>query len=224
MLDFVNAQWVREGFSEHDVMTPANLLHPEDLPGFTEKWLNSIATGEPYEVELRLRKANGEYRWYLARSVALRDDSGTVVKRYATATDIDDRKRAEETLRAGERELQNVVDTIPALVWCLAPDGEPDYVGERMATYYGRKVDYSDRPLNSTRLLRALSVLMHPDDVQAIHGTLMQSLKTGEPFMMRYRNRRFDGVYRWVDARAEPLRDDEGRIVQVVWRQHGHRR
>jgi two-component system, sensor histidine kinase and response regulator len=74
-------------------------FHPEDLPRVLEVWTRSIATGEPYEIEYRLRRADGAFRWHLARALALRDDSGRISKWFGSNIDIDDQKRAQEELR-----------------------------------------------------------------------------------------------------------------------------
>jgi PAS fold len=68
---------------------------------------------EPCEYEYRVRTAGGEYRWVLTRAVALHDERGDVVRWYGTDTDMDDRKRAEETLRREESELRQITDAIP---------------------------------------------------------------------------------------------------------------
>ena len=74
-------------------------IHPEDLPRCLELWTRSIATGEPYEIEFRLRRADGAFRWHLARALALRDDSGRITKWFGSCIDIEDQKRAQEALR-----------------------------------------------------------------------------------------------------------------------------
>ncbi len=71
-------------------------IHPEDLDRIVRRWGASLASGEPYEDEMRIRRTDGEYRWFLARAVPLRDKRGKVVKWYGAATDIQDRKRAEQ--------------------------------------------------------------------------------------------------------------------------------
>ncbi|WP_245632598.1 PAS domain-containing protein, partial [Edaphobacter aggregans] len=71
-------------------------VHPEDRDRIVRRWGASIASGEPFEEELRFRRNDGEYRWFLSRAVPLRDKRGKVVKCYGAATDIQDRKRAEE--------------------------------------------------------------------------------------------------------------------------------
>jgi PAS domain S-box-containing protein len=71
-------------------------IHPEDRDRIVQRWGASFASGEPYEEEMRVRRADGEYRWFLSRRVALRDKRGKVVKWYGAAIDIQDRKRAEQ--------------------------------------------------------------------------------------------------------------------------------
>ena len=99
-VDFINARWVEQGFSEVQLRSDwTALVHPDDLPEMREMRDKSLPTGGSYEAEVRLRRIDGEYRWFLIRAVGLRDEAGNVVKRYATATDIEDRKRAEASLR-----------------------------------------------------------------------------------------------------------------------------
>ena len=74
-------------------------MHPEEIPRVMEKWRRDMAAGKASEDEMRLRRADGEYRWFLVRTAPLFDSRGTILKWYGTSTDIEDRKRAEETLR-----------------------------------------------------------------------------------------------------------------------------
>jgi PAS domain S-box-containing protein len=96
---FVNRRWTEyTGLSVED--TAGNgwqlAVHPQDLPHHSEKWLQSIASGKPFEDEARFRRAaDGEYRWFLVRGVPLRDEHGNIEKWYGTLTDIEDRKRSE---------------------------------------------------------------------------------------------------------------------------------
>jgi PAS domain S-box-containing protein len=80
-------------------------IHPDDVNGLVDYWQSILASGEPGEAEARLRRFDGEYRWFLFRSSALCDDSGKVVKWYGTNIDIDDRKNMEEALRSTQARL-----------------------------------------------------------------------------------------------------------------------
>jgi len=76
-----------------------NTVHPEDIEGHINKWEASLASGEPFENEVRYRGTNGQYRWFLVRGVPLRAEDGNILKWFANITDIEDRKQAEERLR-----------------------------------------------------------------------------------------------------------------------------
>src|SRR3989442_12021723 len=85
-------------------------IHPDDLPRLLDVWQGLLASGKPGELEARLRRADGVYRWFLFRVEPLRDPQGTIVKWYGTNTDIDDRKRT-EALLAGENQILEMVAT-----------------------------------------------------------------------------------------------------------------
>ena len=112
--EFVNRPWLDYvGISESESLGSAWQLtvHPDDLDAHLNKWRVSLETGAPFENEVRHRKANGEYRWFLVRAVPLRDAHGHVVKWYGTLVDIEDRKRVEqerERLRQLEADLAHV--------------------------------------------------------------------------------------------------------------------
>lgn len=70
-----------------------DVIHPDDLAQAVERWTHALATGEPYEVEFRLRDRDGHYRWHIARALPQRDESGKVVHWFGTNTDIEEQKR-----------------------------------------------------------------------------------------------------------------------------------
>jgi PAS domain S-box-containing protein len=79
------------------------VVHPHDLPRVMKDWPRSIATGEPFEMEARIRHSDGSYRWFLVRAQPSRDEIGAVARWYGTCTDIDDQKRAlQQTVKAAE--------------------------------------------------------------------------------------------------------------------------
>jgi PAS domain S-box-containing protein len=203
--DFINARWTEQGFSEHDLRSGLSaVVHPDDLPEIAQKRSRSLVTGEPYQAEVRLRKASGEYRWYLAQAVTLRDETGRVVKRYAMATGIEDRKRADQSLRRAEKELRTTIDTIPALVLSAWPDGTMDFINARWA----------EQGFCEQDLLSDWSALVHPDDLPELTEKRQRSLATGDFYEAEARFRRIDGEYRWFLIRALSLRDETGQPVK----------
>jgi PAS domain S-box-containing protein len=103
-LDFLNRRWLEyTGLSLQEAIDePTGTVHPDDLPRALQKWSAHIAAGNPYEDEMRLRRADGEYRWFLIRLVPLLDEKGNIIKWYGTGTDIEERKQAEDTLRRNQ--------------------------------------------------------------------------------------------------------------------------
>jgi PAS domain S-box-containing protein len=98
---WTNRRWMEfSGLSVQETSGSSwqSAIHPDDLIEYAAKWRHAMASGAPFENEERHRSARGEYRWFLARAVPLRDDRGTIVKWYGTLTDITDRKRAEDRL------------------------------------------------------------------------------------------------------------------------------
>src|SRR5260370_2927273 len=91
VLDFVNQRSLDyTGFSlKEQIEQPTGGIHPEDLPRVMEKWLRDMAAGRPSDDEMRMRRADGEYRWFLVRTVPLRDMLATTVKWFGTSTDIE---------------------------------------------------------------------------------------------------------------------------------------
>jgi PAS domain S-box-containing protein len=110
--DFVNRRWVEYTGISLEQMHCAGMttpFHPEDIDEHLNKWRSSLATGETFENEARVRRAaDGEYRWFLIRGLPLHDERGNIVKWYGTMTDIEDRKRAEEALRKANADLAHI--------------------------------------------------------------------------------------------------------------------
>ena len=165
-----------------------------------------MASGKPGEAEARLRRFDGEYRWFLFRANPLRNEAGEVVKWYGINTDIDERKRAEKALSASERYSRQIVDSIPSMVAVFTAGGELELVNHQILEYYGRTFE----ELRSW----ATSDATHPEDLPRAIEVFSQSIASGEAFEFEVRTRRFDGIYRWFQSRGFPLRDANGRIVR----------
>jgi PAS domain S-box-containing protein len=124
-----------------------------------------------------------------------------------------DQKQVRAALRDRERELAQLVDLVPGHLWRLTPDGEPIFVNRRVVDFLGLDVADADKP-GMSRLDALIETVIHPDDVAELRDSLNRCLVAGEAFAARYRLRRADGLYRWMSSRAEPMRDEAGRIVQ----------
>ena len=106
--------------------------HPDDLPGMAEAWGRSVATGEPYDVEARLRMADGAHRWWRVRASPRRGDGGRVVRWYGTTENIHDRKQAEAALREGEARWRGLFESMQ----------EGFVLGELVRDASGRAIDW----------------------------------------------------------------------------------
>src|SRR5262249_60462938 len=100
---------------------------PDELGKLVDKLFAFVDSGEAGEVEARVRRFDGQYRWFLFRAEPLRDDRGNIVNWYGTDTDIEDRKQAEEKLRQDEMELRQITDAIAQTIMVLEPDGTAVY-------------------------------------------------------------------------------------------------
>ncbi|MBS7700150.1 MULTISPECIES: PAS domain-containing protein [unclassified Chelatococcus] len=184
-------------------------IHPDDAIAFRDTLGRSLATGEPFSLRYRLRRADGAYRWMSSRAEPLRNDRGDILQWYGTCHDVDDQARAEEALRLREQELKRLVDAVPAMIWCVMPNGEPSYINKRLADAVGIALDDLIAPDGS----RSLGDI-HPEDMAAVEKALGHAFATGEAFCMTYRQRRADGGFRWTEGRAEPMRGETGAIIR----------
>jgi len=108
-VDYFNKPWLEYLGATLDDLTGwkwSAFIHPQDVDGIVAKWRACIATGEIFEYETRVRRANGEYRWMFHRKVPLRAANGNILKWYGSSRDIDERDTAEERLRRNAEELQ----------------------------------------------------------------------------------------------------------------------
>ncbi len=107
-------------------------FHPDDKKGMLVKWSAIRASGMPGELVARLRRFDGEYRWFLFRAVPLRDELGNIVKWYGSSTDIEDRKRAEEALRDSEQRFRDYAETASDWFWETGPDHKVTRVSDHL--------------------------------------------------------------------------------------------
>jgi len=207
---FVNRRWVEyTGLSVEQAAGSGwgVAVHPDDLSRVLEKWRMSLATGEPLDYEARFRGADGEYRWFHVRAVPLRDNDGKTLKWYGVATDIEDRKRAEEAARRSESELRDLIESVPAMVFIALQGPSNAFASRRWREYTGLSAE-------ETQGLGWQGVV-HPEDLERHMEKWRACSVTGEHYEDETRFRRAaDGEYRWFLVRAVPLRDETGHILK----------
>ncbi len=182
-------------------------VHPEDIDGLSAKWYQMLSLRQGGEAEARLRRFDGEYRWFLFRTNPLLDRSGAVVRWFGLNVDIEDRRRAADALQASEFHLRRLTETIPQALWSATPDGVIGYLNKRGQQFLGVEEDgVTDGTWWADNL--------HPDQVEATIRTWQHSVATGEPYEVEVLNLPpSEKSYRWIDVRALPMRDEYGKVV-----------
>src|SRR5216684_8410482 len=184
------------------------IFHPADIQRFREERRKALLSNVPFENEQRARGKDGNYRWFLIRYNPFLDESGKVIRWYATGTDIEDRKRAEEKLRHEGRELRQLIDSLPQHVLVLDANGFLVQANQVMLDYGGRTLEEMRGAGTSERTKRDL----HPDDLQRVRAERDRGLSMGAPFEIEKRMLGKDGRYRWFLFRYNPLRNEGGQI------------
>ena len=208
-VEFVNRQvldYFGKTLEELKHWETGDATHPEDLPRVVEHFTRAIASGDPFEFEVRARRFDGVYRWFQSRGFPLRDTNGHIVRWYNLLIDIDERKRAEEAHAASERNLKLTIDTIPALAWSARPDGSAEFFNQHFLDFIGLSAEQASG--------WGWTAAVHADDLNGLAATWQHIIGSEAPGEAEARLRRYDGTYRWFLFRANPLRDESGAIVQ----------
>jgi PAS domain S-box-containing protein len=207
-LEFVNrpiCEYFGKTMEELEHWGTGGVTHPEDLDAVVEVFTHSISSGDPFEIELRARRFDGVYRWFQSRGLPLRNSNGDIVRWYNLLTDIDERKRAEAALRASERNLKLIIDTIPALAWSARPDGSAEYFNQHYLDFIGLSAEQA-RGWGWT-------AAVHPEDLNSLAVNWQRIIASEAVGEAEARLRKHDGAYRWFLFRANPLCDETGAIV-----------
>ena len=210
--DFLNRGWCQYTGLTLDEATGQgwrSAVHPENLPQLLERWQAVLTTGEPFEIEARLRRFDGTYRWFLLRVRSIVDAAGNVVKWCGINTPLDDGNRNnDQRLSTPEQNdyFRPIADCIPALIALMTPAGEVESVNRHALEYYGATLDELKRWAGSDTV--------HPDDLPGVVDAWKSSVHSGQPYEIEHRIRRADGVYRWFRVNGLPLRDTRGKVVR----------
>ncbi|GGN54102.1 hypothetical protein GCM10011349_29420 [Novosphingobium indicum] len=188
-------------------------VHPDDYEGAATELRRCMRAGEPFNYEYRVLRAGGNYVGHRFAIRPARDVNGQVTGWYGIGFDIDVFRKTDDALRESERSLRELIETAPALIWCMAPDGEPVYFSRRLRDFFGFDVAAKDLP-GIARLECILQSVIHPDDLAKVRDRFANSLRTGKSYALTHRQRRFDGVYRWVETRIAAMRGEDGAIAQ----------
>ncbi|EFH88089.1 PAS domain S-box protein [Ktedonobacter racemifer] len=213
--EYVNQRWCDyTGLTleqvESDCWVYLQFIHPEDREGNRAQWQQARDMGDMFEHEARLRNSQtGEYRWFLVRSMPVRDETGQILKWFGTCTDIEDQKRTEQQLKESRESLRVLAETVPQLVWVKRPDGQHEYTNQRWRDYTGLTLEQ----IQSDRWVHLQFI--HPDDQEGHRASFQRALDTGAMFEYEQRLRHAQtGEYRWFLTRAMPMRNEAGQIIK----------
>src|SRR5256714_11854986 len=191
-------------------------VHPEDVAGLVQKWHAALASGEPLEVEARVRRADGSYCALLHRNVPLHDEQGKIVKWFGSSIDIEDRKCAEEQLRRSAQELQRSEfylregERLAHMgSWSLRPDGIFDYWSPETFPIFG-----FDPSQGIPTLPKWLTVL-HPDDRDLVAKTLERIFRESVRIDVTYRVDHPKQGKRIMHSTGEPVVED-GKVTRLI--------
>jgi PAS domain S-box-containing protein len=211
-LDYFNRPWLDYLGVTLDRVAGWNwtaFVHPEDVEGILATWRGCLATGEIFEHETRVRKANGEYRWMFHRKVPVRDAIGNIVKWYGSSLDIDERKTTEEQLRRNTRELQRSEFYLAegqrlAHIgsWAFVADGF-DYWSPELFRIHG--FDPAGMPPSVQEYLDCV----HPQDRESVAELIKGLMAQASPFDATKRIVRPDGEIRYIRCVGVPVIENQ---------------
>lgn len=207
-LDYFNRPWLEYLGVTLDKVAGWNwtaFIHPEDLDGIVSTWRASLASGEIFEYETRVRRANGEYRWMFHRKVPLRDAHGSIVKWYGSSLDIHERKTTDEQLRRNTHALQRSEFYLAEGQrlghmgsWAFDPAGF-DYWSPELYRMYG--LDAASKAPSVQEYLD----FIHPQDRQSMADLINRLVAEDTPFDATKRIVRPDGEVRYVRCVGVPF-------------------
>jgi formate hydrogenlyase transcriptional activator len=155
-----------------------------------------------------VRRADGEYRWFMHHKEPLRNELGQIIKWYGSSIDIQERKTAEEKIREQETELRQILDLTPQHIAVYAPDGSRLYVNHTALEYLGITLEQWREPG------RVHNELVHPEDREHFLYERNKRILEGKPHEFEVRLLRHDGEFRWFLGRLTPIKDEQGHITR----------
>jgi hypothetical protein len=200
------AAYTGQNFEQYQHHGWLDAVHPNDRAHNLEIWERAVTARGPCEYEHRLRRHDGEFRYFSVRAVPVFTDDGAIREWAGIHTDITQIKLTEQSLRDGERQFRELADAMPQIVWAARPDGHFDY-------YNRRWYDFTGRP-EGTGGDSSWADVVHPDDLKESLARWHSAITSGDAYEIEYRLKRKEGDYRWYLTRALPVRDRAATITR----------
>jgi PAS domain S-box-containing protein len=205
-ITFVNDQWFHYcGLTPEENARHWNrVLHPDDQDRCISQWTAALAGGTDYEIEVRNRRHDGVYRWFLTRAVPVRDPSGRITAWFGTTTDIHDRKLLEDRLQQSEARLQLALTAASAAYWEWDPQTNTTTWSAEGYHLLGLVADQAALSYEAWRQH------VHPDDVGRVETEMAQAIAQRTELETEYRVVWPDGSLRWLQSRGQVVGSPEG--------------
>ncbi len=211
-LEEMNARLTDADFLDGGDLGWKRIFHPDEYERVAASLRHSLRVGDHWNNEYRLRRVStGEYGWHRVAMRPTRDRSGRITGWYGMSIDISVYKQTEAALRIREQELSQLVNMVPVHIMRLSHEGKPTFLSNATLDFFGLDESYIQQP---DETLAAIWSKIHPDDAPRVRMALGQGAELGDRIAIRYRVRSVDGNFRWMDSRAEPIRDASGAIVE----------
>jgi PAS domain S-box-containing protein len=200
-LDFVGREMEQEigdGWTDN--------VHPADFDRTLDTYHAAFDARRTYEIEYRLQRDDGAWRWLLERGTPHHGPQGEFIGYIGTCIDITEHRETVEQLRESRARFKTLTESLPQMIWTCLRDGYCDYLSRQWLDYTGRS--------EAQQLGAGWLEQVHPDDRLKVQTEWARVVSSGDTYDITFRIRRFDGVYRWFKTRAVPLRDPAGRILK----------
>lgn len=197
-----------QSFEEYKGWGWLSAIHPDDQAVTAEAWTKALAKCTLYEVEHRLRRHDGEYRYMQVRAVPIVEADGRVREWTGSHTDITDRKQAEAAIRESEERFRTLADNAPMLLWMSDTNAQYEFFNQGWLSFTGRTLEQE--------LGNGWTEGVHPEDLQRCLDLHLGAFQTRQPFEVEYRLRRADGEYRWILDRGAPRVQPNGTFAGFI--------
>ncbi len=183
--------------------------HPDHRDRVAAGFLRAVQAGESWEDTFPLRGKDGQYRWFLSRAVPIRDEDGRVSRWFGTNTDVTDQRAAEERMRRSEERFRTVLDASASIIWNTSATGEFEWTQPRWTAFTGQSFEQ----LQGWGWLDAV----HPEDRERLVEVLAAACSHPRRITrLDHRLRRADGEWRYMEARAVPILNEDASIREWI--------
>lgn len=211
-IESFNERWLEMTGLTHEVALGEGWMqiqHPDDLELALSAWMHSIKTGEPYDVEHRIRLADGSYGWVRSRAFPRRDEQGNIVRWYGTTEDIHKHKQADENLRESQKMLSLAMGGSRMGAWSRDLATEKVYWSPELEAIFGLPSGTFAGNLNGFR------DYVYAEDKELIALEVQRAIAERRDYIIEFRFHHADGSLRWMEGRGQAVYAPDGTPTKV---------